>query len=141
MGIAVPGAVLLVFLVVTGCGPSSRPNDAVTEFVIVGELLSIKSPFPCGYFLGSGVAGYRVHQVVAGTITEEEIAVAVPCPEISRPRYSDDAGTLQSFELGAYHLIELAQYDRSLPAPVMDPEFSGYYLVRADPYERSSRLP
>ncbi len=141
MRIAVPGAVLSVFLVVTGCGPSSHPNDAVTEFVIVGELLSINSPFPCGGFLGSGVAGYRVHQVITGTITEEELAVAFPCPEIPRPRYSDDAGTLQSFDLGAYHLIELAQYDRSLPAPVMDLEFSGYYLVSADPYEISSRLP
>ena len=141
MGIAVPGAVLLVFLVVTGCGPSSRPNDAVTEFVIVGELLSINSPFPCGGFFGSGVAGYRVHEVITGTISEEEIAVAVPCPEIPRPQYSDDAGTLQSFDLGAYHLIELAQYDWGLPAPVMDLEFSGYYLVRADPYEISSRPP
>ena len=141
MRIAVSGAVLSAFLVVTGCGSSSRPNDAVTEFLIVGELLSINSPFPCGRFFGSGVAVYRVHQVITGTITEEELVVAVPCPEIPRPRYSDDAGTLQSFDLGAYHLIELAQYDRSLPAPVMDSEFSGYYLVRADPYERSSRLP
>ena len=141
MRIAVPAAVLPAFLIVAGCGPCSCPKVAVTEFVIVGELLSINSPFPCGGFLGSGVAGYRVHQVITGTITEEELAVAVPCPEIPRPRYSDDAGTLQSFDLGAYHLIELAQYDRSVPAPVMDPEFSGYYLVRADPYERSSRLP
>ena len=141
MRIAVPGAFFSTFLVITGCDPSSRPTDAVTEFVIVGALSSITPSIPCGGFLGSGVARYRVHEVITGSITEEEIAVAVPCPEIPRPLYSDDAGSLQSFDLGAYHLIELAQYDRSLPAPVMDPEFSGYYLVRADPYDISSRLP
>jgi hypothetical protein len=70
---------------------------------------------------------------ISGSLADPEISVAIPCPELSRPAYSSASGSLQSFEQGAVHRLELVRHDTSLPARASDPVFSEWYLLRADP--------
>jgi hypothetical protein len=122
-------------IALAACGGAEPVRGPVAEVIVVGELLSLESGPHCGGLHVSGIGRYRVVEVLSGSLGDPEISVAIPCPELSRPAYSSDAGSLQSFERGAVHGLELVRYETSVPARAPDAEFSGWYLLRADPLE------
>jgi hypothetical protein len=68
---------------------------------------------PCGIFHWGAVAEYTDLTVVQGAYSGSTILVVHGCPELPRREYAEDGGTLESFRVGDYHLLQLT---RRVPA-------------------------
>jgi hypothetical protein len=108
------------------------------ELVVVAKLTRIASGPGCGYFSMGVVAEYTDIHVIAGRYSKDKMYVVHACPELSRPEFSESAGSLETLDLGAYHRLELLRdnfYDLEL---IYDdhikPRFARlFYALRADP--------
>jgi hypothetical protein len=121
----------LLFLLLLS-GPARAADES--RPVVIAKLLRAPTVPHCGGIHWGEVLEYEVVKVERGAFEGKRLLVMVGCPELSRRSYGADAGTLESFEAGALHRLELSE----TPLPGSAPSFTRpkgkfFYLVRADP--------
>ena len=130
-------ALISVLLVSSCIARAEHVAEECNGLSVEAKLLSISHPPGCGYFRFSAVATYSVSKVLSGRAPDGFLRVAVPFPEIARPAYSADAGSLNSFNVGDTHILVLGSSPPNGTSDVWPsefPPFHGCQLLRADPY-------
>ncbi len=139
---------LIVSLLLAGCGSAKTSEPTVSptapkpseELVIVGQLIHIDKTPACGTGLWGAVAEYSVVTVQSGTYSEKTIHVVHGCPEIMRGEYIEGSGSLVSFQINDYHMLELTKqnvYDVTVyPGETEFSVDSIYFCKKVDPYNQ-----
>ena len=105
------------------------------ELVVVAKLVAIETSGACGTFHMGAVSEYAEVAGLAGEARAGRIRVLHGCPELSRPRYSRGAGSLERFTPGDLHRLELAttNHYKIESVPPDDPEGRPlFYALRVD---------
>jgi hypothetical protein len=117
---------------------AAASHEPAQELVVRGRLLD-RGPTTsdCGMFHFAVVMKYRLMEVLAGQHPQTIIYVMHGCPELPRPQYGAEAGTLVHFKVGEIHRLVL---QRS-PPPGVDvvadvfkkSRDTRYWVRRVDP--------
>jgi len=81
---------------------------ASDELIVAGQLKYIATPLShCGYLHFGPLAEYTNLKILKGQYSKDTIYVVHGCPELTRSEYAKGSGTLESFQVGDYHLLHL----------------------------------